>query len=511
VIGAITLNPQRRAIAWLAAAVATFFLAVVNVQASAFVVAAVPIAVLVGVQVLRYPWTGALLLLASVPVQQFGAAGPLTLTRACIPVAVAGFVIALTRAGLRIAWSRLYLPGLGLLLWMLWTAGSAVNADAAAAEILRWLVALAAMVIFLQLVAMGGRDAVRAIVLTMAIAGAAEAAIGTTRGLLGIGPESFAVGSAFARAYGTFGRPNTFAGYLEMALFPVMWVGWYAAGDLRQRLGEYRRDRSRGHRASQPARSALVQAAMFAVVLGGSTVIMLVGIISSYSRGAWLGVVAGGLVSGLVAFRRHWMYFGALVPIVALIVLGGAASVVPGALSDRLASISADARPFDAAAITITDDSFAAVERMAHWQAGWRMFEDNPLDGVGIGNFNERYPDYFVRTAFRVSQGHAHNFYIQVLGETGIPGLLLYLTMLLGFLFLAMRVALSADDRLAQAVSLGALGTTAAVAVHNVFENLHVLNLGIQLSACWALVLAADRRRCSSTASDVPGVEYSDS
>ena len=32
-----------------------------------------------------------------------------------------------------------------------------------------------------------------------------------------------------------------------------------------------------------------------------------------------------------------------------------------------------------------------------------------------------------------------------------------------------------------------------AVAGHNVFENLHVLNLGIQLSAVWGLMVVAER------------------
>jgi hypothetical protein len=32
-----------------------------------------------------------------------------------------------------------------------------------------------------------------------------------------------------------------------------------------------------------------------------------------------------------------------------------------------------------------------------------------------------------------------------------------------------------------------------AVASHNVFENLHVLNLGIQLSGVWGLMVVAER------------------
>jgi O-antigen ligase len=138
------------------------------------------------------------------------------------------------------------------------------------------------------------------------------------------------------------------------------------------------------------------------------------------------------------------------------------------------------------------------------------MFEDRPVTGVGAGNFNAFYPDYYVRETFRFSQGHAHNFYIHMLAENGIIGLAIYLTLILSFAFVAIRVALATTDRMTGALALGALGTMAAAYVHNGFENLHVLNLSVQLSASWALaVVAYNRWLLECPAATATGVEYS--
>ncbi|MBX6342426.1 MAG: O-antigen ligase family protein, partial [Thermomicrobiaceae bacterium] len=144
--------------------------------------------------------------------------------------------------------------------------------------------------------------------------------------------------------------------------------------------------------------------------------------------------------------------------------------------------------------VVITPDNFAAVERMAHWQAGIAMFRAYPLTGVGIGNYNVRYPEFYVHPGFTVSRGHAHNYYIQAAAETGIIGLAAYVILILSALATSLRAALRSPTEIGKALGIGAVGVTAAVMVHNVVEDLHVLNLGVQLAAVWALAALATRR-----------------
>lgn len=449
--------------------------------------------ILLAVATLRHPWLGLALLVASVPVQQIGAVAGVTATRVALIVALAVWATSVLAGRQPIRGTRMAIPFAALIVWMVATVVVARDPLAGGAEVFRWTTALVAFVLAVHFQSENPQRRVMAFVVIIALAGAFEALVGTVLGLVGFGPESFAVAGSISRAYGSFGRPNSFAGYLEMSVFPALWLGIYQAGVAWGRLRDYRQVRLRGFAASRGDREALARSVALLVILGGSTAVMMLGILISFSRGAWLGVAAGLAVSGLLALRRQIVVALALAPAAVLLAAVALATVAPATLTDRLTSIADEARPFDAASVPITPDNYAVVERMAHWQAGWHMFEDHPLTGVGVGNFNARYPDYFVRSEFRFSQGHAHNYYIHALAETGIVGLVVYLTLATSFIVLAAIVALRSTDLMARFVALGAAGTMTAVYVHNVFEDLHVLNLGIIISAAWALAVVAHR------------------
>lgn len=70
--------------------------------------------------------------------------------------------------------------------------------------------------------------------------------------------------------------------------------------------------------------------------------------------------------------------------------------------------------------------------RYALWEAGWKMFLDKPLVGVGIGNFELVLPFYSQGVELLRNRSiWAHNTYIQILSETGIIGFLLFMGMFL--------------------------------------------------------------------------------
>jgi O-antigen ligase len=67
--------------------------------------------------------------------------------------------------------------------------------------------------------------------------------------------------------------------------------------------------------------------------------------------------------------------------------------------------------------------------RLDLWDAAFRMAEDNPVAGVGIGAYSTQLATYGTGQAVGKTLG-AHNMYLQLMAETGIIGLGIYVTIL---------------------------------------------------------------------------------
>jgi O-antigen ligase len=199
-------------------------------------------------------------------------------------------------------------------------------------------------------------------------------------------------------------------------------------------------------------------------------------------RYAWRWAVLAGLSGGLV------------------IILISSSGLLPAAATERVESIARNLRLFDVRTVDVTGENFAVVERMAHLQAGWDMLTTHPLTGVGPGNFALAYEGRgtpqtqpFGMHPWYTARGHAHNYYLHMAAEAGLSGIVAYL-LLLGLLIVqGYRTLRRAEGWFWQSVAVGGCGIIAAVATHNVFENLHVLNMGIQLGAIWGLLTALEK------------------
>ncbi|MBM3134510.1 MAG: O-antigen ligase family protein [Chloroflexi bacterium] len=317
------------------------------------------------------------------------------------------------------------------------------------------------------------------------LAGALEAAWGLYGSLQRLGPPSYAiVGGRLFRAFGTFGQPNPFGGYINLSL-PL---------GLSLLIGQFADWRSRA--PLHPRTLAILSAC---ALLG-------LALILSWSRGAWLGAaVAVGVVVlawgvALLWGARHNEQLrraGERLLLVLLIVaimggtlvLAGAADLLPASVTSRLGSIGEQFGVFAVRTVKLTDENYAAVERMAHWQAALSMIQARPLLGYGIGNYPAAYPQYNL-PGWEDPLGHAHNYYLNVAAETGLVGLAAYLLWLLLACAGAWMVAVRATSGLGRAVAIGVLGVLAAQTTHNVFDNLWVHSMAVQVALLLGLVYA---------------------
>jgi O-antigen ligase len=401
-----------------------------------------------------------------------------------------------------------------LLLWAL-TLSSALTPYSqrlALTETLRW-----STVVLVYLLARnslrGGpsfRWRVGALVVCLLLAPAANAVFGLWQFVTGSGPESFEIAGGYVRAYGTIGKPNSFAGYLNM--------GWPLAVALA--LGAaWMLGRWLLHRPA-PARPPLPRLPLL-VFLGSGVAagLLLAALLASFSRGGWVGAAGGagamllGLLLLLEAGWRRRIWRGALAGGVAgalLLVVVGNAGLLPGALTQRVASITNNLRLFDVRTVEVSAENFAVVERMAQIQAAWSMVRAYPLTGVGPGNYTLAYEggagfadEPHLLHPWYTSRGHAHNYYLHIAAEAGSVGALAYLLLLLALAWQAVLALWRADGWLLRSISIGGCGIIAAIAVHNLFENLHVLNMGVQMGAVWGLLAAIASRTDEATGRDI--------
>jgi O-antigen ligase len=93
------------------------------------------------------------------------------------------------------------------------------------------------------------------------------------------------------------------------------------------------------------------------------------------------------------------------------------------------------------------------------------------------------------------AHGHAHNYYLHIFAESGLAGFVAYL-LLIGVSFVQAYATLQKRTRwFYHSIIIGGCGIMGAIVVHNLFENLHVLNMGIQLGAVWGIITALEKAK----------------
>ena len=175
---------------------------------------------------------------------------------------------------------------------------------------------------------------------------------------------------------------NVMAGYLVILLSLI--IGWLIFG--------WQDYRSRG------------RAALFAAV-----VLIFAILVLTQSRGALAAFGVILLAAAVMYFRRGWL----LIPL----------SIVAVALLVRLVGVEALIDRFSA---EVSLEGWQ--DRFTIWSRALAMLQDFPITGVGMGLFgitaNTLYPDFFSGPRLL---SHAHNLYLQVAVDLGIPGLIAWL------------------------------------------------------------------------------------
>jgi O-antigen ligase len=162
------------------------------------------------------------------------------------------------------------------------------------------------------------------------------------------------------------------------------------------------------------------------------------------------------------------------------------AGLLPAALTERLVSFREDLQFSDVRGVDINDANYAVLERLAHWQSAVDMARAEPWLGVGFGNYEPAYAE-FALINWPFALGHAHNYYLNILAETGVLGTAAYLLLWAAIFWQTLRVLRRLDGP-PRGIALGLLGVWGALSVHHLLDNLYVNNLFLHIAALFAVL-----------------------
>jgi O-antigen ligase len=140
--------------------------------------------------------------------------------------------------------------------------------------------------------------------------------------------------------------------------------------------------------------------------------------------------------------------------------------------------------------------NFNGQNRISIWRDTLGLIGHHPLLGTGLGSFSTVYPS--VQTVFLpLLVEHAHCDYLEVASELGLPGAILVFGSIFWVLAKTAGQYKKAEESFDKAVSLGCLGSIAAILVHSLADfNLYIpanaLVFTVILALAWSHVHAAE-------------------
>ena len=249
------------------------------------------------------------------------------------------------------------------------------------------------------------------------------------------------------RVYSTLANPNVLGEYLLLVI-PIACAFAFSTDNRKTRI-----------------------AALLAALIMGVCLIL------TYSRGCYLGLLFAAAVF-LVLLDRRFLFLGILA--VALCPL-----YLPESVISRFTSIG-----------NMADSSTSYRVRI--WLGSLAMLKDFGFSGVGYGSeaFNTIYPAYAMHGVYAQ---HAHNLFLQILCDSGIVGLLVFLGLIVSFYRMMLTAIRHTSDTRARILQIGGVSAVSGFLVQSLtdytFYNYRVMLLFFgMLGLC---VLFARRREAA--------------
>lgn len=179
------------------------------------------------------------------------------------------------------------------------------------------------------------------------------------------------------------------------------------------------------------------------LVLGSGIYCMLF----AFSRGGYIGFLGGMITVGLLKSRKYL--------VLALVIVLGWQVLLPTSVQQRISMTT------EASSNGQFDSS--SEERLTLWRDALDMFKQNPITGTGFNTY-----EFMHRVG---SYRDTHNYYLKVLAETGLVGIVLFLFLLRMLFTAGWRLYRTTDDPFWSAIATGFTALVVCGIVLNFFGD----------------------------------------
>lgn len=289
---------------------------------------------------------------------------------------------------------------------------SVLTSSTKLAGVADWLRVASTFVIYLVVIQVfRSKRSINRLVNAILVSSIIPLAVGAYQVMNNAGSLAVTASGEFERIFGTFGHPNSFGFYLVLVL--AIAIPLFIEN-------------------TEPAKKILLGL----LIASCSTMLIL-----TFARGAWIGLVVALTVMAMIRYKKmlYWL------PIILIAMF---------VLFPQIANRFQDVVQGGQAA-----GSFGW--RLNFWDQGFfDLVKQRPLLGFGIGSF-----PFF-------KGNDAHNDYLRLAVEVGIPGVLLYLTTLYVVGKTTWQAVKKLVDPFDIAIAVGFLGFLAAYLVMSIADNL---------------------------------------
>ncbi|MDP2982479.1 MAG: O-antigen ligase family protein [Candidatus Latescibacter sp.] len=186
---------------------------------------------------------------------------------------------------------------------------------------------------------------------------------------------------------------------------------------------------------------------IFRVALLATFITIILGLISSFSRGGWVSTM--GAICLVVVFHKKWSYFGyfAIFLIFCLFIISIKTPQMYAVVFDRIGTI-----------VNAGEDASSSA-RISLIKSSIAMWLDHPILGVGLRGFPVEFSTYIDPGMPRILReiNEAHTIQFEILAETGIIGLTISTWLMMTVLFHGLRTMRSLKNQTLRCLQIGFL------------------------------------------------------